>query len=102
MLAKILAYATLIMTILGFVLTVIDRVGAKASKGSFRIHENILFIIACLLGAPGVMLGMLFAPRGLYKQEVRLGIPAIALGEVVLLFWAVPNFWIAMKAIFAG
>lgn len=102
MVAKILAYVAVGATALGFLLTVVDRVGAKVSKGKFRIHENVLFILACLLGALGVMLGMFFAPRGLYKPETRLGVPAIAVGELILLFSAVPGFWDAVKAIFGG
>jgi len=97
MVAHILAYLTAGMTILGFILTVADRIFAKFS--TFRIHENILLVIACLLGATGVMLGFFFARRGLYKPEFRLGVPAIALGELVLLFWMVPGFFEALKAV---
>lgn len=102
MLAQILAYITVGATALGFVLTVLDRILAKATKGKTRIHENVLFAIACCLGALGVMLGVFFAARDLYKPEFRLGVPAIAVGELILLFWAVPDFWVAVKAVFGG
>lgn len=101
MFATILAYMFLIMSVLGFLLAVVDRIcAARAAK--FRIHENVLFIVACLLGAVGVMLGFFLAKKGLYKQEIRLGIPAIAIGEVVLLIWAVPGFFDALKSIFTS
>lgn len=100
MLATILAYITVCMTIIGFVATVADRVLAKLSKT--RIPENLLFLMACLLGALGVTLGFFLAKRGLYKQETRLGVPAIALGEIVLLVWMVPGFWDAVLAVFRG
>lgn len=95
MLTTICAYGFAVMTALGFVLTVTDRILAKTTK--FRIHENILMVIACLLGALGVTLGFFFARRGLYKPEFRLGVPAIALGEIVLLIWMVPGFFEALK-----
>jgi uncharacterized membrane protein YsdA (DUF1294 family) len=88
----------LIMSGLGFILTVADRVLARISK--LRVHENILFIVACLLGALGVMLGFFFAKRDLYKREIRVGIPAIAIGEVILLLWAAPGFFAAVRDIF--
>lgn len=97
MLALILAYIAVVMTILGFVLTIADRILAKVSK--IRIHENILLGIACLLGAAGVMLGFFFAKRGLFKPELRLGVPALALGELILLIWMVPGFFAAVKTV---
>lgn len=99
MFVKIIAYTFVSVTVLGFVLTVFDRISAKVFK-NFRIPENILLLLACLLGAFGVMLGLFLAPRSLYKQEFRLGVPAIALGELILLFWSVPGFWDALKGIF--
>lgn len=97
MLTTICAYGFAGMTALGFALTVTDRILAKTTK--FRIHENILMVIACLLGALGVTLGFFFARRGVYKPEFRLGVPAIALGEIVLLIWMVPGFFEALKSI---
>lgn len=99
MFITIIAYIFIIANALGFLLTVIDRISAKVFK-NLRIHENILLLIACLLGGFGVMLGLFFTPRGLYKPEFRLGIPAIALGELILLFWALPGFFDVLKSIF--
>ncbi len=95
MLATIAAYTLIYMSALGFLLTVTDRILAKTTK--IRIHENILIGVACLFGAIGVTLGFFLAKRGLYKPEVRLGVPAIALGETVLLFWAIPGFFAALQ-----
>ena len=97
MLTLILAYIAVVMTILGFVLTIVDRILAKFTK--IRIHENILLGIACLLGAVGVMFGFFFAKRGLFKPEFRLGVPALALGEFVLLIWMAPGFFAAVKTV---
>ena len=101
-LASILAYGMVGMTGLGFLLTVLDRILAASTKKTVRISENLLLGIAFLLGGIGVMLGFFLAKRGLYKPETRLGVPAVALGETILLFWMVPGFWEAVKAVFGG
>ncbi len=99
--AMIVAYALIIMTIVGFVLTVTDRIMAKATDGAKRIKENFLLAIAFLLGGVGVMVGFFLAKHGLYKPETRLGVPAVAVGETILLFWFIPGVWDAIKIIFS-
>lgn len=99
MLTQILAYAFVGMSALGFVLTVLDRILAKTAKKA-RIPEIVLFCLACLLGGLGVMLGLFLAPRGIYKKEFRLGIPALAAGEIILLAWMVPDFLAAVGGLF--
>lgn len=136
MLSTIIAYAFLIMTGLGLVLTIVDRILARVTllspeeaaaqleaaekekeesteqqsedtlvsafvpiKSRLRLPENLLLIIACLLGGIGVTLGFFLAKRGVYKPETRLGIPAIALGETIVIFQLVPGLWDALRAI---
>ncbi len=100
MLATIFAYALLGMNALGFVLTVLDRILAAVTKGKTRIPENLILYVGFLLGGIGVTLGFFLAKRGLYKAETRLGVPAVALGETILLFSMVPGLWDAVKLIF--
>ena len=91
MLITLCAYLFIAMTILGFTLTVFDRFLARSGKK--RLPETLLFTIACLLGAVGVMFGFFLAKRGVYSSAFRLGIPAIAVGELILLAWMVPSFF---------
>lgn len=102
MLATILANVFFYMTIGGFALTVFDRILAAATKKRekpIRLPEKLLLGIAFLFGGVGVMLGFFLARRDLYTPETRLGVPAVALGETILLFWTIPGFWAALAAV---
>lgn len=100
MLATICAYTLLILSIVGFLLAVFDRNMARLGKK--RLPEAVHLTVACCLGAIGTTLGFFLAKHKVFSMELRLAVPAIAVGEVVLLFWMVPGFWQAMVHIFTG
>ncbi len=85
---RILIIYLITINIIAYLCMVIDKYLSKTKSG--RIPENTLFLIAFLLGAPGIFLGML-APihHKSAKAKFKWGIPFLLVlnGALVLLMF---------------
>lgn len=75
----------LIINALGFLLMLIDK--QKAKKGAWRIKERTLFLTAALGGSIGSLLGMYTFRHKTKHLSFTLGIPAILITQVALVFF---------------
>lgn len=77
----------MIINAAGFVLMLADK--RKARKNLWRIPEATLFAAALLGGSPGILLGMYAFRHKTRHLKFTLGIPAILLVQIILLFLSV-------------
>ena len=80
--ANILTYL-LAINLIGILIMLIDK--KKAIKGSWRIPEKSLLIVAMLGGAIGTMLGMHWFRHKTKKLKFTIGFPAILLTEIIII-----------------
>ena len=87
MLDKYLTYiiAVYIIFINIISLLLFRRDKALASKGKRRISEKTLFLSALLGGGPGAVLGMHLFSHKTKKAAFQLGLPLIALVNVIVI-----------------
>ena len=79
-----------VMCLLAFVLCGIDK--WKAQRGRWRVPEKTLFLLAALLGSPGVLLGMYLFRHKTLHRVFRVGVPVI-LAVQLLLAAAIALYW---------
>lgn len=72
----------LLINILGFLIIFIDK--RKAKKGSWRIPEKTLFIIAFIGGSIGTISGMYTFRHKTQKLKFTLGFPAILIMQIII------------------
>lgn len=58
----------------------------KAVKRKFRIPEKTLFLLALLGGAAGAWIGMYMFHHKTTKWEFRIGIPALLVIEIFMVY----------------
>lgn len=80
----ITAYVVLV-NLIGFAIMGIDK--RKAVKGTFRIPEATLFIIALIGGSIGSIFGMYTFRHKTRKWYFVYGMPAILIAQIALLFF---------------
>ena len=81
--AQVLAWIVLVMSLVGFIFTGWDKHLAKKHK--WRIPEQTLFIIAILVGAPGVLAAMLCFRHKIRKWYFIVFIPILAILQITAL-----------------
>ena len=81
---NILVYL-LAINLIGILIMLIDK--RKAMKGSWRIPEKTLLIVALLGGSIGTMLGMYWFRHKTKKLKFTLGFPTILITEIILIIY---------------
>ena len=72
----------LIINIIAIVTMYIDK--QKAIHKKWRIPEFRLFLLAILLGSPGILLGMYIFRHKTKHLKFVLGIPAILIAQILI------------------
>lgn len=81
-LTNILIYL-LSINLIGILIMLIDK--RKAMKGSWRIPEKSLLIVAMLGGSIGTMIGMYWFRHKTKKLKFTIGFPVILITEIVFI-----------------
>lgn len=81
---NIIAYL-LIINLIGILIMLIDK--RKAEKGSWRIPEKTLLIVALLGGSVGTMIGMYWFRHKTKKLKFTIGFPVILISEIVFIIY---------------
>ena len=71
------------INLIGILIMLIDK--KKAIKGSWRIPEKSLLIVAMMGGAIGTMIGMYWFRHKTKKLRFTIGFPVILITEIVLI-----------------
>lgn len=80
----ILCIYLIVLNLIGFLLMGIDK--HKAVQHKWRIPEKTLFLTAALGGSIGSILGMSVFRHKTKHLSFRLGMPAILIGQLLLVF----------------
>lgn len=75
----------LIINLIGLIIMFIDK--RKAIKGTWRIPEKSLLIVAMLGGSIGTMIGMYWFRHKTKKLKFTLGFPIILITEIILIMY---------------
>ena len=86
---NILTYL-LFINLIGVLIMFLDK--KKAIKGSWRISEKSLLIVALLGGSIGTMIGMHWFRHKTKKLKFTIGFPAILLTEIILVIYFLLNY----------
>lgn len=78
-----------LINIIGFLVMYIDK--SKAKKGSYRISEKTIFIIALVLGAIGVYLGMYEFRHKTKHSLFTVGIPICIVINIFTVYYILYN-----------
>ena len=73
----------LFINLIGILIMLIDK--RKAEKGSWRIPEKTLLIVALLGGSIGTIIGMYRFRHKTKKLKFTLGFPIILITEIILI-----------------
>ena len=73
----------LAINLIGLLVMFIDK--RKAKKGSWRIPEKSLLMVALLGGSIGTMIGMYWFRHKTKKLRFTIGFPVILITEIVLI-----------------
>lgn len=82
---KALIYYLIGINILTFFIYGIDK--RKAEKGSWRISEATLLMVAAIGGSIGALFGMRVWHHKTLHKKFRYGIPLILLMQIALIVW---------------
>ncbi len=85
MLENILPLYLIIINAAGFLLMLVDK--RKAQRGAWRIPESTLMGVAVLGGSVGALAGMYKFRHKTRHVKFTVGIPAILIVQLALLFW---------------
>ena len=80
----------ILINIIGFFVMKLDK--HKAKNGKYRIREKTIFIIALLLGAIGVYLGMYKFRHKTKHLSFTVGMPTILISEIALVIYLLIKF----------
>lgn len=81
----------LIVNIIALSLMGIDKL--KAKRGSFRIPEANLFLMAIIGGAPGAIIGMHLFRHKTKHWYFLYGLPAILIIQILLIIFLANSFF---------
>ena len=84
MIANALLYYLIVITIVTFLVYGIDK--WKAKKGSWRISEATLLILAVFGGSIGALLGMKVWHHKTQHKKFKYGLPLILLAQIALIY----------------
>ena len=84
-LQKALIYYLIGINILSFIIYGIDK--RKAEKGSWRISEATLLMLAAIGGSIGALFGMRAWHHKTLHKKFRYGVPLILLIQIALIVW---------------
>lgn len=84
---KLILIYLLIVNALGFLLMLVDK--RKAQKNLWRIPESTLFLMAAIGGSIGSLAGMYKFRHKTKHLKFTLGVPAILIAQIVLVYWLV-------------
>ncbi len=82
---KIVLIYLLIINAASLLVMVIDK--GLAKKGSFRVPESSLFMLAILGGSVGSIVGMYLVRHKTKHVSFTLGMPLILLAQMILLYF---------------
>lgn len=85
--ARFLLLYLILINAVAFLLMLVDK--QKARKNLWRIPERTLFLSALLGGSVGALLGMYTFRHKTRHLSFTLGMPAILIGQVVLVGYVV-------------
>ena len=80
----------LAINLIGILIMYIDK--RKAIKGSWRIPEKTLLMVALLGGSIGTMIGMYWFRHKTLKLKFTLGFPTILITEIILIIYFLINY----------
>ena len=80
---KFLYIYLIIINLIAVIVTIHDK--RAAVKGTWRVKENTLLLISALGGSPAMYLTMLLIRHKTLHKQFAIGIPAIMIGQLVLL-----------------
>lgn len=89
----------LCISIIGFLSMGIDK--HKAKKGTYRISEKTLLLIAVFGGSIGSLLGMKFFHHKTLHKKFTIGIPAILVLQILCIFSLYYLYKIPIFSLFA-
>ena len=75
----------IIINIVTFFIFGIDK--KKAKKSKWRISEKALFVLSAIGGSLGALAGMYTFRHKTKKKAFKIGIPAILIVQIVLIFF---------------
>lgn len=75
----------LAINLIGILIMLIDK--RKAQKGSWRIPEKTLLLVALLGGSIGTMIGMYWFRHKTKKLKFTLGFPTILITEIIAIIY---------------
>ena len=81
---KLILLYLLIVNALGFLLMLVDK--RKAQKNLWRIPESTLFLMAAIGGSIGSLAGMYKFRHKTKHWQFVIGIPAILIAQIVLVY----------------
>ena len=84
MIANALLYYLIVINIVTFLVYGIDK--WKAKKGSWRISEATLLILAVIGGSIGALLGMRVWHHKTMHKKFKYGLPLILLVQIALIY----------------
>ena len=84
---KNIAIYLIIMNLVGFLSMLIDK--KKAERGSWRIKESTLLIIAVLGGSIGSITGMYTFRHKTQKPRFYVGLPIILITQILIIIYIV-------------
>ncbi len=82
---KIVLIYLLIINAASLLVMVIDK--GLAKKGSFRVPESSLFMLAILGGSVGSIVGMYLVRHKTKHVSFTLGMPLILLAQMILIYF---------------
>jgi len=82
---NILIVACVVLNVVGFILMGVDK--SRARRSAWRIPEKTFFIIAVCGGSLGVLAGIYTFRHKTKHRSFTLGIPAIIVLQLALLWW---------------
>lgn len=82
---KNIAIYLIIMNLVGFLSMLIDK--KKAERGSWRIKESTLLIIAVLGGSIGSIAGMYTFRHKTQKPRFYVGLPIILITQILIIIY---------------
>lgn len=85
----------LFINLIGFITMYVDK--KKARKGAWRISEKVIFIIAFVLGAIGVYVGIYKFRHKTKHTLFTVGIPIMIILNTICFYYIIKMFYVIYK-----